>query len=140
MKVSELIKKLQEYPEDLEINVWNGFVSDYQPINEEYPIMTKKLYRHSLYYYSLILKADYCQKNKIKDTCDDPVPLEEYKKIKQRAKELYSQNYNNLVQKYDSPDEEMIETWYDSDYVEILILQPGLANKSCMDRCGTLYY
>ena len=70
MKVKDLIKQLEKFPENMEVVFYNGFVDDVQPISKE--LVVEELKKHSLKYHENGFLSDWYNKHS-KDYSKPPI-------------------------------------------------------------------
>ena len=135
MKVKDLIKHLERFPENMEVVFYNGFVSDVQPISKDFVV--EELKKHSLKYHERGFLMDwYNQHNR--DYSKHPSE-EEMQTIKQKALERYKSN-KEYVEFYDNFGDLDTRDWFDKRIKKRLLLQAGRANKITCDRIGKSSY
>lgn len=135
MKVKDLIKHLEKFPENMEVVFYNGFVDDTQPISKEFEV--QELKKHSLKYYENGFLMNWYNKHS-KDYSEHP-SNDEMKIIKQKALEYYKSS-NEYVESYNNIDDLDTRDWFDKRIKKRLLLQARKANKTYFDRSGTISY
>ena len=136
MKVKDLIKHLEKFPENMEVVFYNGFVDDVQPISNTF--IQENLKKHSLLYYKNGFMYDFYNKH---DRNYNIEPSdEEMRNIEKRADEMYKSPNNEYVKYYNNIDELDTKDWFDKKIKKRLLLQAKITNKTYFDRCGSISY
>ena len=135
MKVKDLIKQLEKFPENMEVVFYNGFVDDVQPISKE--LVVEELKKHSLKYHENGFLSDWYNKHS-KDYSKTPSE-NEMNSIKQKALERY-ESTKEYVEFHDNFKDLDTRGWFDKKIKKRLLLQAGRANKTYFDRSGTISY
>ena len=135
MKVKDLIKHLERFPENMEVVFYNGFVSDVQPISKDFVV--EELKKHSLKYHERGFLMDWYNRHG-RDYSNHPSE-EEMQTIKQKALERYKSN-KEYVEFYDNFGDLDTRDWFDKKIKKRLLLQAGRANKIAYDRMGKISY
>lgn len=120
MRKDDLIKMLSEIDGNPEVMVWNGYAQDYMPTTKE-SVTVDKLYKHNFEWYR-------CARTKGgRIDIDESVLIAEYKK-----------------EGYDQPNpfylEDDMKHVYTNRPKTIIVISPGMANKSAYDRYGKIGY
>ena len=135
MKVKDLIKHLEKFPENMEVVFYNGFVDDVQPISKE--LVVEELKKHSLKYHENGFLMDWYNKHS-NDYSKNPSE-NEMNSIKQKALERYKST-KEYVEFHDNFEDLDTRGWFDKKIKKRLLLQAGRANKTYFDRSGTISY
>lgn len=120
MKKSELLKLLETIEGDPEIVVWNGFVEDYQPIENK--LTTVQLAKLSFESYEKLCNAERKLINR---------PL--------LTTEQYREKYNNTSQwEIANPEYQLDNEKYDVQTV--VMIEPSERKLTCHQRLGKICY
>lgn len=129
MTKKELIKALEDHPDDKEIYIWNGFVEDWMDFSTCGLTLVKERYQEV----SRNIVREICYKNR-----NWKLPLSEIRKIYKKQKR------DSVHWEWDTPNqyfsEKRYRDFYGDNEKKILLLDAKPRGKKAFDRLGDINY
>ena len=130
MRKNDLIKLLESFEGNPEVMLWNGFVSDFMPIQD---LKQVKLFKESEEHRLTSLTYEYQYERK----SQEPIPKEDMDKLRERAKKQTANKPYELPNYYLDP--QHYSLWYDRTK-KIIGIHPKTTGKKLTDRMGSMEY